>query len=404
LSTSASYARLETRGRKTNLPHVVDLRYLLLDGSFLVLAGSKDSDWVLNALKRGRAVVRVGEEVFEVSARYATEQERGAALEGFQKKYGRRFVDAWYGNAQACLCLTPTGPPTKRGSASGELSAKIDFHEWAKKRRDYYGEVAAAFDSASEEYDFTISHNFINTWIRRRSIGVLLKYAKPTDFLLEVGCGTGVEAITISSHVAHILATDISRSMVDLLEIKIRAKGLSGKITPLRLAASDISNARDSFVGRRLSLAYSFNGALNCEPKVEGFAAQLAGLLEDDGIFICSVRNTICLPEILSHAAALQFDRMNPRKKQPTMVSVGGRDIPSRYYSPGTFARLFRQHFKVKEVIALPGVLPPAYLNEYYLKLRNVTSAFERLDLALSGTFPVNRFGDQTLFVFQKAA
>ncbi len=58
--------------------------------------------------------------------------------------------------------------------------------------------------------------------------------------------------------------------------------------------------------------------------------------------------------------------------------------------------------FRVKETIALPGLLPPAYLNEYYLKLRTITSILERMDDRLSGRFPLNQFGDQTLFVFQR--
>ena len=59
----------------------------------------------------------------------------------------------------------------------------------------YYSAVSEAFDSASEEYDFTIRQNFINVWIRNRSIKEILSLTKPDDVLLEIGCGTGVEAL-----------------------------------------------------------------------------------------------------------------------------------------------------------------------------------------------------------------
>jgi len=401
-NAGAYFIRLSTRGRVTGLPHIVQLRFSWKDGSFHVVSGSSQSDWVLNAVRHQSGVVRLGEMLYEVSAEPVDEAERETILTEFRTKYGRGLVDRWYSTAGAALRLTPVAPPTRRGSTSGELETKSSLDDWIKEQRDYYSDVASAFDSASEEYDFTIGHNFINTWIRKRSIEVLLRSIRSEDFLVEVGAGTGAEAIQIAKHVRGIIATDVSKSMVDLMAAKVRAKHLEGKVVPVRLAAFELSKLRGLLGGKELRVAYSFNGALNCEPRLEKFVSSLADLLGPGGLFICSVRNTLCLAEALWHAAVLQFDRMNPRMRQPIMVSVGGTDIPSTYYSPGEFLRKFESHFKAKEVIALPGLLPPAYLNNYFLKLGSLGSAIGRIDRALSGLFPLNRYGDQTLFVFKK--
>ncbi len=308
----------------------------------------------------------------------------------------------WYQASGACLRLSPTGPPSRRGAIQGESSVTTTVAQWAAKKTDYYGDVAAAFDSASEEYDFTISRNFINTWIRGRSIGVLRRYIRPEDVLLEIGCGTGAEALEISRYVSGIVATDISRSMIDLLSMKVRAKRLVGRIMPLMLGAAEISKAGSLIGDRRIRVAYSFNGALNCEPQIHRFVNELHSLLEPSGYFVCSIRNTVCASEMLSHALVLQFDKATPRKRQPIMVSVGGRDIPSTYFSPSRFVGYFKLRFVLREMIGLPVLLPPAYLNDYYLKLRTGVPVLEKLDSLLSGRFPFNRLGDQTLFVFQK--
>jgi SAM-dependent methyltransferase len=269
------------------------------------------------------------------------------------------------------------------------------------EKRDYYQEVSEAFDSASEEYDFTISHNFINRWIRRRSVDEVLRFVKTDDVVLEIGCGTGTEAIEISSSVDKIIATDISEKMIEILRKKVRSRGLAGKILPLRMGASHISRVSEFIDGEKVRVAYSLNGALNCEPRISEFPEELSKIIQNSGYFVCSVRNTICLSEALSHAAVFQFSKMAPRKKQPLIVSVGGMDIPSMYYPPGRFAKYFSRYFELKQVIGLPAILPPAYLSDHYLKIRRLI-ALERIESLLSHHYPFNRYGDQTLFVFQK--
>jgi SAM-dependent methyltransferase len=398
------YIRLETKGRKSGLVHIVELRYACADGSFYLLAGDRKSDWVLNALHGGQVKVRTDDAIYESSARIATVAERRMALEEFTKKYGKRVVNGWYKNSDTCLCLTPTGPPIARRVVRGELSVAKTYSQWAGSKPDYYNEVGTAFDLASEEYDFTISHNFINTWIRRRSVRILEEYLQPRDVLIEVGCGTGAEAIEISRKVSGILAVDVSQKMVDLVAAKVRAKHLTGKVIPLRLPAFEIYKASESLGGQKVRVAYSFNGALNCEPRLKEFVHGLDSLMQRSGYFICSVRNTICLSEMLSHALVFQFGRATPRKKQPAMVSVGGKDIPSTYYSVWRFAEFFKPYFRPVRIVGLPALLPPAYLNKYYLKLRGGLSVLEKLEILASQKFPLNLLGDQTLFVFQKVA
>jgi SAM-dependent methyltransferase len=400
---SDKFAKLETRGRKTGLPHMVELRWVSVGDSFYLFAGSGTSDWVLNSLQSGAARLRLSESLIDCSATLATQPEKEEAKARFVEKYGRSFFEQWYRNSQTCIRLTPRGPPIPRRSTSGELDARRTYAEWTKSGSNFYTDVGEAFDSASEEYDFTIGHNFINTWIRKRSLDVLTSYIRPTDLLLEVGCGTGAETTRIARLADSVVAIDISPKMLEALEAKARAKGLDGKIHSMRLAAGDVSQVAPLLGGRKANVAYSLNGALNCEPRLPDFVRGVHSLLAPGGYLICSVRNTICLGEMLSHALVLQFEKATPRKKQPSMVSVGGANIPSTYYSPQRFSEFFAGSFDVVRTIALPAILPPAYLNDYYLKFRRGISVFERADVIVSERFPFRLLGDQTLFVFRKS-
>jgi SAM-dependent methyltransferase len=393
--------KIINEGRLTKLPHVVRVRFAFINDSFFVLGGKLRSDWVLNALAAGKAKIRTQDFVFIASAAKAEDYEKANALRAFETKYGSRLVRAWYSNSEVCVRLTPERRPTMRGAVKGEGEATTTYREWLSHANDYYQSVAEAFDSASEEYDFTTSSNYINTWIRKRSIRELLSVAKQQDTIVEIGCGTGAEALEVSRHVEKVIATDISDSMIETVKKKVRAKQLSGKIVPFRVKAVEIGTVMQMLSGGKVQGAYSFNGALNCEPELNKFVEALSSIVVPGGYFVCSIRNPLCLSEAISHAAVLQFDKMAPRKKQPIMVSVGGVDVPAVYYPPASFSEIFSSRFRLLKRIGLPAFLPPAYLSDYYVKFKNVASVLERIELFLGGRFPFNMFGDQTLFVFQ---
>jgi hypothetical protein len=176
LEPQARYAAMSetmkiiTEGRLTGLPHVVKVRFVFLNGSFFELGGKLRSDWVLNALAAGKARIRTQELAFAANAAKADHGEKVVILKAFETKYGSRLVRDWYSNPEACLRLTPEGKPTLRTAVKGEGDATTTYGEWLSHAKDYYQSIAEAFDSASEEYDFTISNNYINAWIRKRSI------------------------------------------------------------------------------------------------------------------------------------------------------------------------------------------------------------------------------------------
>lgn len=393
--------KIVTQGRESQLPHIVRVRFVLREGSFFVLAGKSSSDWVLNALKAGRAKVRLGNLVIPTAVSKTAQEERAATVAAFDTKYGSRVVKDWYSNVELVIRLTPQGAPVERDAIKGEGETASTYANWRSQKKGYYESISEAFDSASEEYDFTISHNYINTWIRKRSISELLGLVKRNDTLVEIGCGTGAEALEIAPYVARIIATDISDQMIEIVRRKILAKRAFDKITTIKLRAAEVDQVKKILDGETADAAYSFNGALNCEPDLEDFVEGLATVLIPGGYFTCSVRNSLCLGEVLSHAATLQFEKMAPRKNQPVMVSVGGLDIPALYYPPSVFARFFRTKFKLLRVVGLPAFLPPAYLSDYYVKFKEVGYVLERLENVLGNRFPFNRLGDQTLFVFQ---
>jgi deazaflavin-dependent oxidoreductase (nitroreductase family) len=109
-----SVAYLETVGRRTGRPHVIEIWFAAdPDGRRLyMLAGGRDSsDWVLNVRENGRVRIRVAGRTFEGSAR---------VIEGTDEELpARKLVGAKYGYWREGTDL--------RGWAADSLPVAIDL-------------------------------------------------------------------------------------------------------------------------------------------------------------------------------------------------------------------------------------------------------------------------------------
>ena len=72
-------------------------------------------------------------------------------------------------------------------------------------------------------------------------------YLKPSDRLLEIGCGTGTTALTLSASVQEVIATDISGQMLSIAESKREDRG----ITNVSFVHAEVTRPLDSCPLRR---------------------------------------------------------------------------------------------------------------------------------------------------------
>src|SRR5947209_887145 len=76
--------------------------------------------------------------------------------------------------------------------------------------------MTAAFDSVAAQYDATWTHSPVGR-LQRQAIWTQLKtLVRPGDRVLDLGCGTGEDAVWLESHGARVTAIDSSARMVSL--------------------------------------------------------------------------------------------------------------------------------------------------------------------------------------------
>jgi SAM-dependent methyltransferase len=265
----------------------------------------------------------------------------------------------------------------------------------------HYQEIVQAFDKAAASYDQVYGPNQIMAWMRSMSLKTLAEAFEPEDHLLEIGCGTGVEALTLARLGHRILATDISPKMIELARAKAQAAGLGG-VRYRVLPAGQLSALEDDYRPGAFDGAFSSFGALNCEPSLAPVAQALAYLLRPGALLICSVMNRWCVWEIAWGLAHLRpraaFRRLGRGLVVAGLDAPGGRrQVPTRYYTPRSFAHILGPFFELQSVRALPFLLPPPDYDPIVAQRPALWTKLEAADRRLADRFPFRAWGDHFL-------
>lgn len=143
-----------------------------------------------------------------------------------------------------------------------------DIKFWDRISRKYAKNPIA--DMAAYEYtlDRTISH------------------LKPTDNVLEIGCGTGSTALKLAPHVAHITGTDIAQGMITIAKERQSEQNIKNASFATK-SATDLPTTQK----------YDAIVAMNMLHLVSDLPATLRAVhsaLDQDGVFISK---TVCYPQ-----------------------------------------------------------------------------------------------------------
>ena len=95
-----------------------------------------------------------------------------------------------------------------------------------------YSDTGRAFDAVAPYYDalYGPQRNAVMTWMRQQSLTLLKATFPRSSHLLEIGCGTGDEAVALAKAGRRVLATDISPKMAALTLAKARAAGVGDHV------------------------------------------------------------------------------------------------------------------------------------------------------------------------------
>jgi ubiquinone/menaquinone biosynthesis C-methylase UbiE len=253
-----------------------------------------------------------------------------------------------------------------------------------------------AFDSAAGSYDSYENNNEILQWMRSVVHKVYLDSLKPGEKVLELNCGTGIDALFLAENNIKVFATDISPKMISIVKQK-SAVANNKNIIGIETASFDVI---DKVNETGFDAVVSNFGGLNCINNFDKLSADLSAKLKPGGKFIAVVMNKFCPWEMLYYILKLDFKNAFRRlKKTGIYAELNGEKVLTYYYSPAEFGKKFSMQFKTEKIYSLGYYTPPPYLIGIYRRLKPLVKLWMLMDDLLKGIFPINRFGDHFIII-----
>lgn len=254
-----------------------------------------------------------------------------------------------------------------------------------------------AFDAIARDYDTYDNKNEILAWMRNVVHKVYVNTLKPGSKILELNCGTGIDALFFAHNNMQVYATDISPRMISIVNDKIKSSGAKNIIGAEALSFSEINKVNEA----GFDAVVSNFGGLNCINDFNKLSESLHSKLKPGGKFIVIVMNRYCPWEILYYILRLDFRNAFRRfKKTGVYADLSGEKVMTYYFSPSEFARQFSRHFIKEKIYTLGYFTPPPYLTGFYRRVKPLVKFWMMLDETFKGIFPISRFGDHFIIIF----
>lgn len=264
-----------------------------------------------------------------------------------------------------------------------------------------YSDLEAAFDGVAETYDEHILGNPMNLWLRNRSVALMTKLFKPGDVVVEIGCGTGTETLSLARHGVRVIASDISSKMLSVLARKAVVQGLEERVIPIHCRPYDVlQRVRDAGY-ESVDGAYSTYGAINTEPNLSRMMAGLHELINREGRLVLGVWNRYCLYEIAGYIMRMRPSMALARLRNPVPVGKSRFCVTTNSFSVGSMDTIVEKWFTRESVFGVEILLPPSNLARY-LPPGPILGLVQKAEVALEPRFPWNRLGDHFLAVYRR--
>ncbi len=261
-------------------------------------------------------------------------------------------------------------------------------------------ETQVAFDSVAADYDGARGNNELIQDMRREMWHWLDVTFGPGSRLIDVGCGTGLDAVRMASLGHEVTATDWSPQMVSRTTDRAARADLGARVQALAIGAHELQRLAEdgAYDG-----AYSNLGPLNCVPDLTAVARECARLLKPGGSLVFTVIGRICPWEIAHYLRRGQWRRVKVRyTREFVAVGMNKHTIWTHYYGPREFYRAFKSHFTLEHFRGLCVFAPPPYLTWVRQKHPRLHERLWRLDRAVSAWPLLRAMGDHFLIVMKK--
>jgi SAM-dependent methyltransferase len=257
-----------------------------------------------------------------------------------------------------------------------------------------------AFDSVAADYDGARGNNAPIQDMRAEMWHTLDMTLAAGSRVVDLGCGTGLDAVRMA-HAGHsVTATDWSPRMIERTRRRAAAEQLHERVRAFTLGAHELDCLAQS---GEFDCVYSNLGALNCVPDLTRLSEECARLLKPAGLLVFAVIGRVCPWEIGHYALRANWRRIRVRFAGG-MVAVGmnQRIVWTHYYTPLEFYSAFARRFALQSCRSLCLLVPPPYLTRLRERHFAWYERLRRLERHVGAWPGLRNMGDHFLMVMRK--
>lgn len=253
--------------------------------------------------------------------------------------------------------------------------------------------AAQAFDAVAARFDARFGA-WRSVAAQRNAVRTeLLDAFAPDSRLLEIGGGTGEDAVWLVERGRDVLLTDASPTMVEMARSKLASHGASARV----VAAEDLAHLGTA----RFDGAFSNFAALNCVVDLAPVATALARLVRPGGRVVLVLFGVVVPGEWIVELCRRNWRAIFRRAARGDVTArLGGKEFTIRYHRRVDVERAFQPHFRLVGRRGIGVFVPPSAAEPWISNHPRLLSALDRLDRASSRALAP--FGDHVLYRFER--
>jgi len=251
------------------------------------------------------------------------------------------------------------------------------------------GSIQGYWDETSASYD----EIFTNTVIGRAERDAVWREVDEVfeggQRVMELNCGTGVDALYLAGRGVRVLACDLSPGMIAMARRRLEASPVRGLVEFRVLPTEEIGAlaAEGPFDG-----AFSDFAGLNCVPDLAGVARDLGRLMRPGARALFCMLGRYAPWNMARYLAHGELRKATERLRSAGMVRHFADGSAQRVHcpSPGAIARTFAPEFRLRKLTGVGISLPPTFMEPWAARLPRLFESLARADRGL-GRVPLLR-------------
>ncbi|MEO8018091.1 MAG: methyltransferase domain-containing protein [Pseudomonadota bacterium] len=232
------------------------------------------------------------------------------------------------------------------------------------------------FDQLADDYDQSFTQSACGAALRAQVWERLPAVFGTPRHILELGCGTGEDAMRLARAGHRVTAIDVSPEMIRIARLKALSAGLERRIDFQVMPIEALHTLPPEC---RFDGVFSNFGAINCVADVPRMARTLAALLVERAPLLFVVMGRYVPWEWAWYLAHGEPARAFRRLREG---GVEWRGVRIHYPTPAQFARAIEPHFRTRRRAALGFALPPSYAAHWLDRRPRTLSALTGIERA----------------------